>query len=82
MAPVIELVKRVAIGIIEFTRGENALFRPSNYIFSHFNDPEWGPLIITTDAQFLTDKIANLTAYGGGDEPELYYHGLNDALKV
>ncbi len=82
MAPVIELVKRVAIGIIEFTRGENALFRPSNYIFSPFNDPEWGPLIITTDAQFLTDKIANLTAYGGGDEPELYYHGLNDALKV
>jgi hypothetical protein len=82
MAPVIELVKKLAIGIVEFTRGENALFRPSNYILSPFNDPEWGPLTITTDAQFLIDKIANLTAVGGGDAPELYYHGLNDALEV
>lgn len=82
MMPVIELVKQLAIGIIEFTRGDNALFKPSNYILSPFNDPEWGPLIITTDAQFLIDKITNLTVFDGGDLPELYYHGLNDALEV
>ena len=82
MIPVIELVKQVAIGIIEFTRGDNALFRPSNYILSPFNDPDWGPLTITTDAQFLIENIKNITADGGGDEPELYYHGLHDALQV
>ncbi|CAF3901108.1 unnamed protein product [Rotaria sp. Silwood2] len=82
MPPVIELVKTVAIGIIEFTRDENSLFRPANYILSPFNDPKWGPLTITTDVQFFIDKIKNLTVDGGGDEPELYYHGLNEALQV
>ncbi|CAF1685410.1 unnamed protein product [Rotaria magnacalcarata] len=82
MGPVIELVKELTIAIIEFTRGENAFFRPSNYIFSPFNDPEWGPLTITTDAQYLIDEIKNLTVFGGGDTPELYYHGVNEALQV
>ena len=82
MESVIELVKNLAIGIVEFTRRDNALFRPSNYILSPFNDPDTGPVTITTDAQFFIDTIKNLTARDGGDLPELYYHGLYNALQV
>ena len=82
MTPVIELVKTLAIGIVEAFRGENARFRPSQYILSPFDDPHWGPLTVTTDAQLFIDKIRNLTVIGNEDKPELYFHGLHDALQV
>ncbi|CAF0964599.1 unnamed protein product [Adineta ricciae] len=82
MAPYIELVKQMAIRIVQSTTGDSAVLRPRNYILSPFNDPGYGPLVVTTNAQVLIDAISALTASGGGDLPELYYHGLNEALNV
>lgn len=82
MDPVIKLVKTLAIGIVEAFRGENAQFRPSQYILSPFDDPHWGPLTVTTDAQLFIGTIRNLTVIGNEDRPELYFHGLHDALEV
>ncbi|UJR14901.1 hypothetical protein I4U23_001885 [Adineta vaga] len=82
MSPYIELVKQMAIRIVQSTTGDSAILRPKTYILSPFNDPEFGPLLITTDPQVLIDAISALTANGGGDLPELYYHGLDAALSV
>ena len=82
MDAVIALVKEVAIGIVEAFRGENTKFRPSRYILSPFNDPSWGPVTVTPDAQVFIDQIQNLTLDDGGDPPELYFHGLDAALQV
>ena len=75
MKDVIGMVKEIIIDILNYTRSGNAVLKPDQYIFSPFNDPGWGPLTITDDAEALIEQIQNLTVYAGGDEPELYYHG-------
>ncbi|XP_008292454.1 von Willebrand factor A domain-containing protein 7-like, partial [Stegastes partitus] len=74
----IEAVKSVTSSIINSEVGtEN---EPSVYILVPFNDPEFGPLIKTSDPTVFKNVINTLTASGGGDNPELSLSGLQLAL--
>ncbi|TKS68918.1 von Willebrand factor A domain-containing protein 7 [Collichthys lucidus] len=66
--------KRVSFSIIDSKRGTQQ--EPSAYILVPFNDPGFGPLIMTTDADIFKDNINKLSANGGGDIPELCLSGL------
>nr|XP_046264832.1 von Willebrand factor A domain-containing protein 7-like [Scatophagus argus] len=70
--------KRVSFDIIDRKRGTPQ--EPSAYILVPFNDPGFGPLIVTTDADIFKDNINKLSASGGGDIPELCLSGLQLAL--
>ncbi|TNN54197.1 von Willebrand factor A domain-containing protein 7 [Liparis tanakae] len=66
--------KRVSFDIIDSKRGTEQ--EPSVYILVPFNDPGFGPLIMTTNADIFKDNINKLSADGGGDIPELCLSGL------
>ncbi|XP_046901560.1 LOW QUALITY PROTEIN: von Willebrand factor A domain-containing protein 7-like [Hypomesus transpacificus] len=66
--------KRVSFSIIDSKRGSQQ--EPSAYILVPFNDPGFGPLLTTTDADIFKQKINELQAKGGGDIPELCLSGL------
>ncbi|XP_061888792.1 von Willebrand factor A domain-containing protein 7-like [Entelurus aequoreus] len=70
--------KRVSFDIIDSKRGTEQ--EPSAYILVPFNDPGFGPLLTTTDADTFKANINKLTASGGGDIPELCLSGLQLAL--
>ncbi|CAL8332408.1 unnamed protein product [Lota lota] len=70
--------KRVSFSIIDSKRGTQE--EPSAYILVPFNDPGYGPLLITTDADVFKASINRLAASGGGDIPELCLSGLQLAL--
>ncbi|XP_061625324.1 von Willebrand factor A domain-containing protein 7-like [Phyllopteryx taeniolatus] len=70
--------KRVSFKIIDSKRGTQQ--EPSAYILVPFNDPGFGPLLMTTDADKFKESISQLTASGGGDIPELCLSGLQLAL--
>ncbi|XP_051939466.1 von Willebrand factor A domain-containing protein 7-like [Hippocampus zosterae] len=70
--------KRVSFNIIDRKRGTQQ--EPSAYILVPFNDPGFGPLLITTNADKFKESINELTASGGGDVPELCLSGLQLAL--
>ncbi|XP_067437736.1 von Willebrand factor A domain-containing protein 7-like isoform X1 [Thunnus thynnus] len=70
--------KRVSFDIIDSKRG--TLQEPFTYILVPFNDPGFGPLMKTTNADIFKDSINKLTASGGGDIPELCLSGLQLAL--
>ncbi|XP_049427227.1 von Willebrand factor A domain-containing protein 7 [Epinephelus fuscoguttatus] len=70
--------KRVSFEIIDSKRGTQQ--EPSAYILVPFNDPDFGPLIMTTNADIFKDRINKLSASGGGDIPELCLSGLQLAL--
>ncbi|XP_034400448.1 von Willebrand factor A domain-containing protein 7 [Cyclopterus lumpus] len=70
--------KRVSFDIIDSKRGTQQ--EPSAYILVPFNDPGFGPLIMTTNADIFKDNINKLSASGGGDIPELCLSGLQLAL--
>ncbi|XP_036067156.1 von Willebrand factor A domain-containing protein 7-like [Oryzias melastigma] len=53
---------------------------PSLYILVPFNDPDFGPLIKTTNADVFKGYINSLTPSGGGDFPEMSLSGLQLAL--
>ncbi|XP_041809022.1 von Willebrand factor A domain-containing protein 7-like [Chelmon rostratus] len=53
---------------------------PALYILVPFNDPDFGPLIKTTDPKVFKTVINSLSASGGGDEEELSLSGLQLAL--
>ncbi|XP_008274829.1 von Willebrand factor A domain-containing protein 7-like [Stegastes partitus] len=74
----IDEAKRESFNIIDKRRGTSQ--EPSEYILVPFNDPDFGPLIRTTDADTFKVNINNLTAIGGGDNPELSMSGLELAL--
>ena len=80
MASYIEMAKQIAISIVDMH--QTLEYKPSNYILSPFNDPTWGPLTISKTPEDFTAEISNLTAHDGDDTPELYYHGIVEALKV
>ena len=42
---------------------------------------EYGPAFSTTNASAMIHQLSLLTADGGGDEPELGYHGIVLALE-
>ncbi|XP_031415803.1 von Willebrand factor A domain-containing protein 7 [Clupea harengus] len=70
--------KRVSFAIIDLKRGTQE--EPSEYILVPFNDPGFGPLIRTTDADIFKQHINKLSASGGGDIPEMCLSGLLLAL--
>nr|XP_057944291.1 von Willebrand factor A domain-containing protein 7-like [Doryrhamphus excisus]XP_057944292.1 von Willebrand factor A domain-containing protein 7-like [Doryrhamphus excisus]XP_057944293.1 von Willebrand factor A domain-containing protein 7-like [Doryrhamphus excisus] len=54
--------------------------QPLSFILVTFNDPEFGPLMRTSDPQVFQGYIDDLSASGGGDEAELSLSGLQLAL--
>ncbi|XP_058625706.1 von Willebrand factor A domain-containing protein 7-like isoform X1 [Onychostoma macrolepis] len=78
MSDEIEGAKRVSFSIIDSRRGTPG--EPSEYILVPFNDPDFGPLTRTTNADIFKERINSLSADGGGDEPEMCLSGLLLAL--
>uniref|UniRef100_A0A3Q1HL21 VWFA domain-containing protein n=1 Tax=Anabas testudineus TaxID=64144 RepID=A0A3Q1HL21_ANATE len=78
MGDEIDAVKTVTSAIIDNKVGTKD--EPSVYILVPFNDPEFGPLIRTTDPNAFKRAINSLTASGGGDFPEMSLSGLQLAL--
>uniref|UniRef100_A0A8C9RCE8 von Willebrand factor A domain-containing protein 7-like n=1 Tax=Scleropages formosus TaxID=113540 RepID=A0A8C9RCE8_SCLFO len=78
MSDDIEEAKRVSFSIIDSRRGTPE--EPSAYILVPFNDPDFGPLTRTTNADEFKLRISALTPDGGGDEPEMCLSGLQLAL--
>ncbi|KAK5899641.1 hypothetical protein CesoFtcFv8_009100 [Champsocephalus esox] len=70
--------KRVSFAIIDSKRGTQQ--EPSAYILVPFNDPGFGPVTMTANADVFKDSINKLSASGGGDIPELCLSGLQLAL--
>ncbi|KAM9476982.1 von Willebrand factor A domain-containing protein 7-like [Clarias gariepinus] len=71
-------VRRITSSIIDSKTGTVA--QPSEYILVPFNDPDYGPFIRTADTSVFKQQINALTAYGGGDAPEMCLSGLQLAL--
>ncbi|XP_073722442.1 von Willebrand factor A domain-containing protein 7 [Misgurnus anguillicaudatus] len=78
MSDEIEEAKRVSFTIID-SRIASAE-KPSEYILVPFNDPDFGPLIRTRNAELFKEAISLLRAHDGGDEPEMCLSGLQLAL--
>ncbi|XP_067258705.1 von Willebrand factor A domain-containing protein 7-like [Chanodichthys erythropterus] len=78
MADDIAEAKRVAFNIIDSKKGTQD--EPSEYILVPFNDPDFGPLIRTTDPDVMKLEISKLKAAGGDDIPEMCLSGLQLAL--
>ncbi|XP_054897241.1 von Willebrand factor A domain-containing protein 7 [Poeciliopsis prolifica] len=78
MSDDIEAARSVMYKIIDSKKGTQD--EPSEYILVPFNDPEFGPMIRTTDAEKMKREISKLKANGGGDTPEMCLSGLQLAL--
>ncbi|XP_039890206.1 von Willebrand factor A domain-containing protein 7-like [Simochromis diagramma] len=78
MSDDIDEAKRVSFEIIDRKRGTGE--EPSGYILVPFNDPDFGPIVMTSNADIFKGKINSLTAAGGGDTPEMALSGLQLAL--
>ncbi|KAI2668273.1 von Willebrand factor A domain-containing protein 7 [Labeo rohita] len=71
----IDEVRRVTSNITDKMRDT-----VSEYILVPFNDPDFGPLIRTTDPEEFKLQINALQPHDGGDTPELSLSGLRLAL--
>ncbi|XP_041838697.1 von Willebrand factor A domain-containing protein 7-like [Melanotaenia boesemani] len=78
MSDDIEEARSVVYQIIDSKKGTQD--EPSEYILVPFNDPGFGPMIRTTDAEKMKTEISKLKANGGGDTPEMCLSGLQLAL--
>ncbi|KAM4750227.1 von Willebrand factor A domain-containing protein 7 [Anableps anableps] len=78
MSDDIEEARSVVYEIIDNKKGTQD--EPSEYILVPFNDPEFGPMIRTTNADKMKKEISKLRATGGGDIPEMCLSGLQLAL--
>ncbi|XP_023272394.1 von Willebrand factor A domain-containing protein 7-like [Seriola lalandi dorsalis] len=78
MADDIATVRLVTSSIINSKVGTDE--EPSLYILVPFNDPDFGPLIKTTDPEVFKNAINSLSALDGGDFPEMSLSGLQLAL--
>ncbi|TMS13764.1 von Willebrand factor A domain-containing protein 7 [Larimichthys crocea] len=78
MSDDIEVVKTVTSSIINSEVGTED--EPSLYILVPFDDPNFGPLIRTTDPNVFKNAINALSPSGGGDDAELSLSGLQLAL--
>ncbi|XP_049576222.1 von Willebrand factor A domain-containing protein 7-like isoform X2 [Syngnathus scovelli] len=70
--------KKLAFNIIDSRRG--TLQEPPAYTLVDFNDPGFGSLIATADADRFKERINALIADRGGDNPELSLSRLQLAL--
>ncbi|KAM9792686.1 von Willebrand factor A domain-containing protein 7-like [Neosynchiropus ocellatus] len=71
-------LRRVSFDLIDHRRGTE--LEPPAYILVPFNDPDFGPVQRTTDADVFKASIDRLTFGGGGDIPEMSLSGLQLAL--
>ncbi|XP_033995611.1 LOW QUALITY PROTEIN: von Willebrand factor A domain-containing protein 7-like [Trematomus bernacchii] len=78
MSDDIDAVRAVTSSIINSKVGTKD--EPSLYILVPFNDPDFGPLLKTTDPNVFKNAINSLRAEGGGDSPEMSLSGLQLAL--
>lgn len=78
MSDDIDEARAVVYEIIDSKKGTQD--EPSEYILVPFNDPNFGPMIRTTDPDKMKREISKLTAKGGGDIPEMCLSGLQLAL--
>ncbi|XP_059184933.1 von Willebrand factor A domain-containing protein 7 [Centropristis striata] len=78
MSDDIDAAREIVYKIIDSKRGTQD--EPSEYILVPFNDPDFGPMIRTTDADKMKREISKLKADGGGDTPEMCLSGLQIAL--
>nr|XP_046186079.1 von Willebrand factor A domain-containing protein 7-like isoform X2 [Oncorhynchus gorbuscha]XP_046186089.1 von Willebrand factor A domain-containing protein 7-like isoform X2 [Oncorhynchus gorbuscha]XP_046186098.1 von Willebrand factor A domain-containing protein 7-like isoform X2 [Oncorhynchus gorbuscha] len=78
MSDDIAAVRETTSFIIDNKRGTPD--EPSVYILVPFNDPDFGPLMRTTDPNVFKAQINALNADGGGDFPEMSLSGLQLAL--
>ncbi|KAM8740973.1 von Willebrand factor A domain-containing protein 7-like [Acanthopagrus schlegelii] len=78
MSDDIAAVRTVTSSIINSKVGTED--EPSLYILVPFNDPDFGPLMRTTDPDKFKNAINSLSATGGGDLPEMSLSGLQLAL--
>ncbi|XP_030053294.1 von Willebrand factor A domain-containing protein 7 isoform X2 [Microcaecilia unicolor] len=53
---------------------------PDFYILVPFHDPDFGPVYKTRNPDVFWDMLSNLTALGGGDEPEMSLSAIQLAL--
>ncbi|XP_022108814.1 von Willebrand factor A domain-containing protein 7-like [Acanthaster planci] len=74
MSDDIKAVKEETIRIVELHK--ETCLAASKYVVAPFNDPGYGPALVSTDAQKCIEFLGNLTAKGGGDCPELANSGL------
>ncbi|KAM9314422.1 LOW QUALITY PROTEIN: von Willebrand factor A domain-containing protein 7-like [Pholidichthys leucotaenia] len=78
MSDDIEEARSIIYKIIDSKKGTQD--EPSEYILVPFNDPAFGPVIRTTNANVMKTEISKLKADGGGDTPEMCLSGLQLAL--
>ncbi|XP_071754168.1 von Willebrand factor A domain-containing protein 7 [Centroberyx gerrardi] len=78
MSDDIDEARSVVYEIIDSKKGTQD--EPSEYILVPFNDPDFGPMIRTTDPNEMKKEISKLRAKGGGDAPEMCLSGLQLAL--
>ena len=80
MGDIISSVQEQSIAIV--TERIGTADEPSSYVISPFNDPDTGPVTVTSDFNVFQSTIDSLTAEGGGDCPELSMTGILNALDV
>uniref|UniRef100_A0A665WD84 von Willebrand factor A domain-containing protein 7-like n=1 Tax=Echeneis naucrates TaxID=173247 RepID=A0A665WD84_ECHNA len=78
MSDDIDGAREVMYQIIDSKKGTQD--EPSEYIMVPFNDPDFGPVTRTADANKMKRELSNLKANGGGDVPEMCFSGLQLAL--
>ncbi|XP_061685138.1 von Willebrand factor A domain-containing protein 7 [Syngnathoides biaculeatus] len=78
MSDDIEAARKTVYKIIDSKKGTQD--EPSEYILVTFNDPYFGPLFRTTDADKMKKEISKIKATGGDDPPEMCLSGLQLAL--
>nr|XP_043898266.1 von Willebrand factor A domain-containing protein 7-like isoform X1 [Solea senegalensis] len=74
----ISTVRTITAAIIDSKAGTDD--EPSDYVLVPFNDPDYGPLTRTTNADDFKNAIYSLSADGGGDFAEMSLSGIQLAL--
>lgn len=80
MEDIIDTVRSEAIEVATSLIGTDD--EPGLYIVSPFNDPDVGPITVTSDFEVFQDAINGLFASGGGDCPELSIAGMQAAVDM
>jgi von Willebrand factor A domain-containing protein 7 len=79
MGGTIDGVKSI-VGTIVTTLNSDPDLTPTNWLLERFNDPDFGPPLVTDSASTLLGGVNALFAHGGGDCPELSQSGLLEAI--
>ncbi|KAL1771848.1 von Willebrand factor A domain-containing protein 7 isoform X1 [Sigmodon hispidus] len=79
MGEEINAAKIQARHIVEQRRGSP--MEPISYVLVPFHDPGFGPVFTTSDPDSFWQKLNEIHALGGGDEPEMCLSALELALQ-